>query len=119
MPLDHTVTITGTDPQNIRTAGHALERLAQLRRDLAVMHEEFRREAVQVDGIISQGLADHGLDYRQAAARADFVSKEFRELADLLERAHDQAATSAEAIRLTGVKPGHRPQWRPVEKWSR
>jgi hypothetical protein len=114
MPLDHSVTITGTDPQNIRTAGHAVQRLDQLARDLTAMHDEFRREALQIDMIVSSCLTDYGMSRREASGRSEFVRSEFAALAGLLEQAYDQAKAAREAIHLSGVKLNYRSEWRPT-----
>lgn len=115
MPLDKNVTISGADPQNIRTPGHAILRLAQIKRDVAAMHEEVGRINHLIGLPVVQYLTEErGVRMSTAQERLAAAQRELSDLRDHLDAAHDAATSSIGVIEMSGVPRDYRYVWRPA-----
>lgn len=111
--MTDTITISGTDPNNPKSAQHIVDRLKQIERDVFAMRDEARRLAVQ-SGAVMEVMRDQGYSTAQARDAAQEIAERIRRLSRQLEDAAAGAGVAEGAVHQSGVRLKTRFEWRPA-----
>lgn len=114
MSLTRNIHISGTDPTNPKSAGDIVERLTDMYRSVASMHEELGRLEVYAGSIREVLHYEQSYPDKRASLVAREVVEEVRQLRSEVEQLHSRIHRTHDAVAECGVNLHAKFQWRPT-----
>lgn len=116
MALNSSITISGTDPSNPKSAGEIVDRLLKLRGYLVAMDYEIGRLEMYAGGVRDVLHFDQSYPRKRADMIGHDVTSTIRMLREDVERLADQVKRASDKVADSGVNLKARFTWRPVSR---